>query len=724
MSELIDEATLITHCQRLLTMGRRTFLAIAGAPGSGKSTLVERVAEAMAVQGDDDPLVAILPMDGYHYDDSILKARGRHQWKGAPDTFDVSGLRSTLVRLADPAEGSVAVPVFDRELEISRGSARIIAQSVQLILVEGNYLLLDENPGARCVPCLISRLLLTCPKKNSLGDCASDGYTTVWMNPRSPASLRTTICLTEEPYVKKASLWIIDSFNPNRGWSNSGNLDSGSQNRGSRNSEQEGRLSLTRRSRTFLMLTAIHILARKLACYKIVFYIALSLALLSGATRADTLDRDTLATKVEPPNELGEKLTDKGVWSILDRTGKEAGYIFETEPLAPLPGFSGAPINVLVTLDRDGKFLRAELLEHNEPIFVSGLGEAPFHEFVRQYNGLSIFDSITVGVPYGTGAQDGSGQVYLDGVTKATASVRIAHESILAASLAVARERMQGLAGGPSPSPKREAGPELDWNALVEEGIAKHVTITNAELQSAFAGTLWEDDDAEALAEPQGDYLDLWVIDIGPDAIAQAVLDNETQAARDELLSVATFAEPLLLLANGRHGLVSEEFVRNTAPDLLLAEQGGLPIALRHADIEVQTAEGVPNFEHRLMLRTDRRLGFNPTQDWDLIIRAIRRHGSFMPEVGVQEFRTTQSTPVSFFDVPTVAVPRPVWVESALGRRIDLAILGVFLFLLTGVLLFRQSFIAAAHALRPYRLGILAFTLTSWAGGGRDSFPL
>ena len=438
---------------------------------------------------------------------------------------------------------------------------------------------------------------------------------------------------------------------------------------------------------------------------------------------AQTLNHDALTTKVEPPNELGERLTENGVWSIRDRTGQDIGYIFETEPLAPLPGFSGAAINVLVTLDRDGKFLRAELLEHNEPIFVSGLGQAPFHEFVRQYRGLSIFDSMTVGVPYGTGDQAGSGQVYLDGVTKATASVRIAHESILAASLAVARERMQGLAGGPTPSPKRDKGPELDWSSLIEQGIAKHFTISNAELQSAFAGTLWEDDDAEALAEPQGNYLDLWVIDVGPDAIARAVLDTETLAARDELMSVADHSEPLLLLANDRHGLVSEEFVRNTAPDLLLAEQSGLPIALRHADIDVQTADGVPDFEHRLMLRTDRRLGFNPTQDWDLIIRAIRRHGSFMPEVGVREFRTTQSTPVRFFNLPTVAAPRPVWVESVLARRIDLAVLGGFLILLTGALLFRQSWIAGAQRLRPYRLGILAFMLifVGWWGQGQLS---
>lgn len=165
MSDLIDEATLITHCQRLLKNDRRTFLAIAGAPGSGKSTLVERLARKTAVQSDEDPRVAILPMDGFHYDDSILKARGRLHRKGAPDTFDVSGLRSTLMRLADPAEGNMAVPVFDRKLEVSRGSARIIPQSVQLVLVEGNYLLLDEDPWRSLHPMFDLKVIIDVPEE-------------------------------------------------------------------------------------------------------------------------------------------------------------------------------------------------------------------------------------------------------------------------------------------------------------------------------------------------------------------------------------------------------------------------------------------------------------------------------------------------------------------------------------------------------------------------------
>lgn len=121
MGKRVDLDGLVQVARDLLARPGRQVMAIAGAPGAGKSTLVERLADALKGQP-----VAILPMDGFHYDDAVLHAMGRRPWKGAPDTFDVGGLRSVLLRLRDGAEGAVAVPVFDRDLEISRGSARII----------------------------------------------------------------------------------------------------------------------------------------------------------------------------------------------------------------------------------------------------------------------------------------------------------------------------------------------------------------------------------------------------------------------------------------------------------------------------------------------------------------------------------------------------------------------------------------------------------------------
>lgn len=146
MGRRVDMEGLLTEALALLDAPGRSFLAIAGAPGSGKSTTVERLFERL--EAARPGLTAILPMDGFHYDDAVLHAMGRRPWKGAPDTFDVGGLASVLDRLRGGSE-TVAVPVFDRDLEISRGSARLIGPEARLILCEGNYLLLDRAPWDR-----------------------------------------------------------------------------------------------------------------------------------------------------------------------------------------------------------------------------------------------------------------------------------------------------------------------------------------------------------------------------------------------------------------------------------------------------------------------------------------------------------------------------------------------------------------------------------------------
>ena len=93
---------------------------------------------------------------------------------------------------------------------------------------------------------------------------------------------------------------------------------------------------------------------------------------------AETLPREVIEPYIAPPMSLGEPLNDEGVWQLLNSGGAEAGYVFETEPMAPLPGFSGAAINMLVVLDLEARFLDVQLISHNEPIFVSGLPEKLF----------------------------------------------------------------------------------------------------------------------------------------------------------------------------------------------------------------------------------------------------------------------------------------------------------------------------------------------------------
>lgn len=130
--------------KRILTLpAGRALIALVGAPGSGKSHVAEALREAVEGAGRS---AAVLPMDGFHYDDAVLHARGQRPEKGAPHTFDVGGLAAMLGRMKRNEEAEIAVPVFDRDLEISRAGARIIPRAVEIVIVEGNYLLLNRAP--------------------------------------------------------------------------------------------------------------------------------------------------------------------------------------------------------------------------------------------------------------------------------------------------------------------------------------------------------------------------------------------------------------------------------------------------------------------------------------------------------------------------------------------------------------------------------------------------
>lgn len=406
---------------------------------------------------------------------------------------------------------------------------------------------------------------------------------------------------------------------------------------------------------------------------------------------SEPLEPDVLRDLIIPPFSLGDRVNDKGVWTLLNSGGSEAGYVFETEPLAPLPGFSGSAINVLVSLDLEGRFMEARLIEHNEPIFVSGLGEAPFYKFFEQYRGLSIASTMVVGTPYGDNGSNGS-LVYLDGMTKATASVRIAHESILAATFQVAREKMKGVQTKPPAFPKPNYQEDLTWDDIVAQGLVGHLRLSNSQVDAKFADTLWEDDDPEAQDFPEDPYIDLWVLDVGPDSLARAVFEQDTLDELAQFKSISEHDEPILVIETARHGLVSKDFVRTTSPSLINMEQNGLPIALRDSDLFVSLKEDVPDGV-ALILRTDRRLGFDPASQWTFHAIAQRSHGMFQSEIGKATLSFEHTTHERFFDRMEPPKTLAPWVEALINRQQDLIAVGIVLTLLSALLFFpKHSF--------------------------------
>jgi pantothenate kinase len=123
--------------------GGRRILGVAGAPASGKSTLAVQLHARLGRQHPG--AVALLGMDGFHLAQRVIDRRGQAAIKGAPQTFDGLGYLRTLERIRNTDE-TVYAPEFDRGLEDSIAAAVEIGPEIRLIITEGNYLLLDQDP--------------------------------------------------------------------------------------------------------------------------------------------------------------------------------------------------------------------------------------------------------------------------------------------------------------------------------------------------------------------------------------------------------------------------------------------------------------------------------------------------------------------------------------------------------------------------------------------------
>lgn len=211
------------------------------------------------------------------------------------------------------------------------------------------------------------------------------------------------------------------------------------------------------------------------------------------SAQAGRLTRVDLERAFPPPFILGEKDDRLPIWPIFKQNATEnqlVAYVYESVDLAPIPGFSGTPIDLLVALAPDGAFLDVKVVHFHEPVFVDGLGPEPLFEFVKQYQGKSLKQTLKVGPPAGGLASDGAVAI-IDGVAKATASVRILNETLIASGLKVAREKL-GFVSGRDPARAARINPDAfakrDWASLVAGGYLRRYRVSNAEIRGAVQG--------------------------------------------------------------------------------------------------------------------------------------------------------------------------------------------------------------------------------------------
>src|SRR5512141_3076711 len=135
------ELNVVEAVDRAVGLARngRVVLGITGCPGAGKSTLSSAIAAHV-------PSSVVVPMDGFHLSNDELVRLGRRDRKGAPDTSDVDGYAARLDRIRrQPADEIITAPRYDRAASTPVPDAIDVRSEVNLVVTEGNYLLLDES---------------------------------------------------------------------------------------------------------------------------------------------------------------------------------------------------------------------------------------------------------------------------------------------------------------------------------------------------------------------------------------------------------------------------------------------------------------------------------------------------------------------------------------------------------------------------------------------------
>jgi transcriptional regulator of nitric oxide reductase len=442
---------------------------------------------------------------------------------------------------------------------------------------------------------------------------------------------------------------------------------------------------------------------------------------------AGVLTRELLERQFPSPLMVGDKDSDIPVWPLFRQNASATelvGYLFESVDFAAVPGFSGVPVNLLVALDAAGGFLDVQVLSQHEPVFLEGLGEAPLKRFVSQYRGLSLKQNIAIGTAQGGGisAHEG-GNVQIDGVAKATASVRIINQSVLSSALKVARRKL-GFSGARDPDRiariRTDVSDVLDMPALREGGLIKSMRVLNGEVEKAFRGTPGEGLDSEALAQPGEVFIDMQAALVSVPTTGRSLLDDASLKRLEGRLENGDHA--LLIRWSGRYGPVSDSFRPGTVPDRLVLSQGGLPIEMRdlNLDLKLRIAQGVPPGE-MMVFRVISQAGLDPSQPLDLSLRVTRLKGMIYPERIAQEFRFAYRLPERYYHAGATDSKAwlPVWKE----RWPDLAVAAAGLAVLFAALAAQKRLTIDAKRFYRFRTAYLAFTLffIGWHAQGQLS---
>ena len=415
----------------------------------------------------------------------------------------------------------------------------------------------------------------------------------------------------------------------------------------------------------------------------------------------DWLKKDTIA-RLFPEAAYTGPLSGEPPAIPVYGAGRPIGFLFSTDDLTDVVGFSGAPFDFVVGLDLNGKIVGVVLVEHAEPIIDYSSLSAQFERFMRQYAGLDL------GGPISFSSEDTPGAV--DGISSATVSARAFHHAIVQSARLVARSRGLEVGAAASAMVDIASFEPLTWSQLVAAGAVERIRIDGA--GKAGAGS----PDAS---------VELYAAVLNPASIGRNLLGAMRYGAY-----VAPYSPQdliVLVMGKGPWSFVGTRVFDTGTFDRVRIEQGARTFVLeRKLDhyryLPFVSAAGAPKFDEVGLFRVPAGSGIDVLAPWQLVATVGDGAGA-----GAREFNLGYTLPSRFIlppAEPTAQAPLEApWRESWRAQADNIVVLGIALLALAALLTAMHRLTRHARLYQALRIGFLLFTLVwiGWIAGAQLS---
>lgn len=388
------------------------------------------------------------------------------------------------------------------------------------------------------------------------------------------------------------------------------------------------------------------------------------------------------------------------------------GYVFESDDFVKFIGFSGQTINLLIGIDTKGVFTGLKILKHNEPIFLHGLGEEPMFNFIKQYLGHSVKARFIVNARN----KDSLDATYVDGVTKATISVLVINDTITAAAIQVARERLSGFVAPSRTSVNLDYYQPLTFTELVDKKFITHWQLSRDQATTlAKASSTNLTNKINQISEGENNFISLYFAFVNIPIIGKNLLGEQEYQRLIESLKPGDHA--LMVFGSGKYSFVSDDFIAQTVPSRLSGQQATLPVDIRDIDFysyyEPTFAQAIPDFNKIKVFRIKSQSGFELNKELSLSL-TLNYSQSFLSKKQYS-FTINNTLPDNLFIHKDLEVNpeenRPLWLKIWIGRSTEIIVLSGYLIFLVWLFIKQDSITKNAKTTHKLRFASLTFVL-------------